>query len=298
MKLLYFIEALFGPALLEEQGEIGRRQSEALATLRKSCAGRFWGLQAGSISDKVVRDPPKEMFENITSAELEKQYKDLRAWLHATSSEFYGCEFFRAEQYAVRKLSADGSPLGNSFMITPEMLVETSQWGRIIAKVGASVTAKKHGRCEVVHVWRKPDAEKLYSFVMSTPYCEIATRKIWHITMAYHYAVQVSLESQTLAEHVNSVLAHVQSRTGHQLGTKQLVYATKLRATGLRGLGGEDNFITMALNYHFGGDSPTKWHFTRDQKRKRSLVDKVAERERIKREVRQQTVDASIRTTN
>ena len=111
--------------------------------------------------------------------------------------------------------------------------------------------------------------QRFYSFVMSTPLAEIRCRGVWHVVIAWHYFVHVSASSESLAESVGSVLAFMRrSNNNGKLSVKQIVWATQVRALGLRGMGGEEGILTMALNHHFKCNAPSGWHFQARRKRK------------------------------
>ena len=81
--------------------------------------------------------------------------------------------------------------------------------------------------------------------------------------------MHVSTSSESLAESVGSILAFMQrSITNCKLSVKNIAWATQVRALGLRGMGGEEAILTMALNHHFKCDSSSGWHFTARRKRK------------------------------
>ena len=59
------------------------------------------------------------------------------------------------------------------------------------------------------------------------------------------------------------------SNTNGQLSVKNIVWPTQVRALGLRGMGGEDGILTMALNHHFKCKGPSGWHSHAHARRKR-----------------------------
>ena len=70
-----------------------------------------------------------------------------------------------------------------------------------------------------------------------------------------------------------------------QLSTKNIVWATQLKALGLHGMGGEEGFMAMALNFHFKCEGPAGWHFTCPSNGGSKSRSAVGDRQRIAREV-------------
>jgi hypothetical protein len=181
----------------------------------------------------------------------------------------FGHEFFKPVRFVLLRLSGE-SGIGVPFEESVSNIYEASRWPPSwVPPIGTKVSSKRYGRCIIKDVTLEPDMQRFYSFVMSTPLAEIRCRHIWHIVVAWHYFVHVSTSSESLAESVGSILAFMQrSNTNCKQSVKNIVWATQVRALGLRGMGGEDAILTMALNHHFKCDSPSGWHFNARRKRK------------------------------
>ena len=96
---------------------------------------------------------------------------------------------------------------------------------------------------------------------MTTDLAEIRARDVWHIVVAWHFYVHTSVSSESLAEAAGSHFAVTRRRNINGiLSMKHIVWSSKLRALGLKGLG-EDGIMAHALNTHFQYSGPEGWHF-------------------------------------
>ncbi len=85
---------------------------------------------------------------------------------------------------------------------------------------------------------------------------------IWHIVAAWHFAVHASTSSESLAESVGPFLeVSRRHNLNGLLATKRVVWSSQLRAAGLRGFGGEEALLSLALIFHFQSHGPEGWHF-------------------------------------
>ena len=100
---------------------------------------------------------------------------------------------------------------------------------------------------------------KLYSYVQSTPLCEIRARKIWHIVICWQYLVHVAVSTESLAETVGSFLSQI-DKSQPNLSITSIAWGAQLKALGIHGTGGEEGFHSMALNSHFACQGPEGWH--------------------------------------
>ena len=97
---------------------------------------------------------------------------------------------------------------------------------------------------------------------MSSSLGEIRARVVWHIVFAWHFCVHASTSSESLAESVGSFLSSLRRQNvSHSLGTKRIAWGAQLKSAGLKGTGGEDGIMAMALNVHFDTQGPEGWHF-------------------------------------
>ena len=103
---------------------------------------------------------------------------------------------------------------------------------------------------------------RFYQHIMTTELAEIRCRDVWYIVMAWHFYVHTSVSSESLAEAVGSYFAVTRRRNINGiLSMKHIVWSSKLRAIGLKGLGGEDGIMAYGLNTHFQCSGPEGWHF-------------------------------------
>ena len=69
---------------------------------------------------------------------------------------------------------------------------------------------------------------------------------------------------ESLVECVGSLLQYIRSKHDRGgLSTKRIAWSAQVKAAGLRGIGGEDGIMAMALNVHFDCCGPDTWHFVR-----------------------------------
>ena len=259
----------------------------ALSAFGDTCAGRFWALPQDQRTPihNCVRHPPPEIHRRPSPEDLRSQYVRLRSWLHHIQEQPYGHEFFHTTQYTLRGLNRQGSPTGAPFQVSSKALVESGAWGyRYTPRAGTRVSTKQHGPCVLVSSTKVPDMSRFYSFVMATSLAEIRARDIWHIVVAWHYFTHVSTSSESLAESVGSILQYFRRyNINGCLGTKRIVWAAQLKAAGLRGMGGEEAILSMALNHHFKSAGPEGWHFVAARTQRSAIGDY---RQHIRREVR------------
>jgi hypothetical protein len=175
----------------------------------------------------------------------------------------YGHEFSEPHSFTIRRVGVDDEPFGDPFEVTHRDIVEASRWPhRFVPRLPVTVLLRSHGKCLLEAVSRRPDMTRVYSHVLSTPLNEIRCRGIWHIVAAWHFAVHASTSSESLAESVGSFLeVSRRHNLNGLLATKRVVWSSQLRAAGLRGFGGEEALLSLALNFHFQSHGPEGWHF-------------------------------------
>ena len=107
---------------------------------------------------------------------------------------------------------------------------------------------------------------RFYQHVLSSSLQEIRCRGVWHAVFAWHFYMHASTSSESLAETVGSFLQSIRCHNvSRNTSTKRIVWASQLKAAGLKGIGGEDGIMAMALNVHFDCNGPEGWHFTYKQ---------------------------------
>ncbi len=238
---------------------------QPLAALHQQCSQRVWGLNRDKLSydiNSVMRDPPNELFSDITTDDLAQEYSRLRMWLQSLKDTPYGHEFYVPTSFLVKVVGVDGEPVGQPFHLPPDH-IDASRWPhRHVPRLPTMATARKYGAVQILQVERKPDIMKFYQYTMSTCLREIRCRGIWHIVMGWHVYVHVAMSSESLAESVGSMLGATRRHniTGN-MAMKHLVWSSQLKAIGLEGFGGEEGIMAYALNTHFQCDSPEGWHF-------------------------------------
>ena len=273
---------LFGSDAVTQDHNMERLRP-ALLAVQKACTGRLWGVAFGTDGQTTLAslgslrhnglpsaaEKVPEMKQSVSTAELGEQYVILRLWLRTFKGLAFGHEFFKPDRIVLQRLSGS-SGSGPCFEEAVQNIREASRWPpSYVPPVGAKVSSKRHGVCTIQQVVLKPDMQRFYSYVMSTPIAEIRCRGIWHIVVAWHYFVHVSTSSESLAESVGSILAFMRrSNVNAKLSTKRIVWATQIRTLGLRGMGGEEGILSMALNHHFKCDGPRGWHFSAHRKTK------------------------------
>ena len=90
-------------------------------------------------------------------------------------------------------------------------------------------------------------------------FCEIRARRVWHIVLWWRFTVHAAVSTESLAETVGSFLAQI-NRSQANLSVRRIALAAQWKALGIRGAGGEEGFLSMALNNHFVCQSPEGWH--------------------------------------
>ena len=109
---------------------------------------------------------------------------------------------------------------------------------------------------------KAPDMDRFYSYAQSASLQEVRARRVWHCVVAYQVYTHASITSQSLAECVGSFLQILKRRDiNDRRATKAIVWGTQLKAIGLKGMGGEEGLLSMALNVHFDAKGPEGWHF-------------------------------------
>ena len=256
------LEMLFGRYLVTGGNEGVIQHSFEL--LRRKCVGRFWELSAHGDTPWHKAMPkqelPQEMLEDISVAALAGQYTRLQSWMECVAKQHGWHDFFILEHVVVVRRNAQGC----SFHVSVKDLRESSKWpSKYVPAIGSTVHSIKHGACTVVAVKKKPDMTRFYQHVMSSSLVEIRCRQVWHIVFAWHLYVHLSTSSESLAESVGSVLEYIRTRHNRGgVGTKRIAWTGQLKAAGLKGTGGEDGIMAMALNFHFKCHGPEGWHFS------------------------------------
>lgn len=261
-RFLTHAEQIFGERILQHEHEAVDSMRPHLEVMLKTCAGRFWGLpnDGNTIYHKTQPGTslPPEIYQSIDLASFCAQYARLRFWLNSLENAPWGHEFYELHSCTVKAVSS-----AHEFTVSLREIHDASQWPpRFFPKSGTHVHVRKHGRCIFMRANRSPDLMRFYKHVLSAPISEIRSRTIWHIAFAWHFYVHVSTSSESLAECVGSFLQTLRRQNVTcQLSTKRIAWATQLKAAGLRGLGGEEGILSMALNVHFNSQDPSGWHF-------------------------------------
>jgi hypothetical protein len=270
---------LFGSDIICKDHSVDQLRP-SLVAVDDACKGRLWGVSRSDddvLADLVhlrcyavgqgqplAADVLPEMAKRVTMSELSEEYCSFRSWLRTFKTLPFGHEFFKPGRVILQRVSMhSGLVVGPCFEEAISNIREASRWPpRYVPPVGTKVASKHHGTCVIQHVSLEPDMQRHYEFAMSTPLEEIRCRKIWHMVVAWHYYVHVSTSSESLAESVGSMLSFMRRANNNgKLSVKHIVWAAQLRALGLRGTGGEDGILTMALNHHFKCTGPSGWHF-------------------------------------
>ncbi len=310
-RFLLHVDQVFGPALLAESPACLWQQEaentairESLAAIQKHMDGVLWGLPLGGLPTSVLHAPPPELFMDLTLQELVEEYGRFRQWVRRILEAPFAFEFYNVQAYMLEKAPLDSthghelakfhtSTSGVAFQVRPSDVREACRWQRYIPRPGTLVTSKVHGRCRFLKAIRTPDMSKLYAYVMTAHIGEIRSIGIWHIVAALHRCAHISIQSESLAETVGSLLRLATAQTtakgngGSRAAVEKIVRSTQLRCAGIRGLGGEEGILATALNHHFGGHGPADWHFCVNQGEwKRSSGSTVEKRVLLRRQVR------------
>ena len=261
-------DALFGSSLVHGCGNEEYIKS-CLAAMREACAGRFWQLPRNeqTLWHKAMprQQPPREIHDHISLEALALQYARLRAWMQEVSQTQGWHEFYEVQSITLQKKGAPSK--APCFECSLKDVREASQWPRrYVPGIGTCVRSYTHGLCIIVEVNRSPDMTRFYQHVMSSSLQEIRCRGVWHAVFAWHFYMHASTSSESLAETVGSFLQSIRCHNvSRNTSTKRIVWASQLKAAGLKGIGGEDGIMAMALNVHFDCNGPEGWHFTYKQ---------------------------------
>jgi hypothetical protein len=203
--------------------------------------------------------PPSEIYEATSVKALALQYQSLSSWLRSVEHMPFGNEIFVLQSLTLCKMHGDET----CFQATLKDIRDASRWPpRYIPRVGTHISSLRHGLCVVRDVQKKTDMTRFYKYVMSSSLGEIRARAVWHIVFAWHFCVHASTSSESLAESVGSFLSSLRRQNvSHSLGTKRIAWGAQLKSAGLKGTGGEDGIMAMALNVHFDTQGPEGWHF-------------------------------------
>ena len=184
----------------------------------------------------------------------------MQQWLRSLKHEPYGFQFFEILDCTVQRLNEQNEIFGDLLVIKRLEIIGASHWQhRWHPRPNTVVETVLYGRCLFMSARTTPDMMKLYSYVQSTPLCEIRARKVWHVVLAWQYAVHVAVSTESLAETVGSFLGNIDGSNAN-LSVRSIAWGAQLKAAGIRGTGGEEGFLSMALNNHFAAQSPEGWH--------------------------------------
>ncbi len=275
------VESVFGPRILDDDDTRPQSVKNGLRLLHEQCRHRFWEVANVDRYDKVAQDLPWEMSRTCTLQELEHEREYLRQWLRSLKTEPHGFEFFEVHDCTVQRVDDDNCRIGKPFVVKQADIVGASHWQhRWLPRPNTIIECFAGGRCVFLSARRSPDMMKMYSYVMTTSISEIRARKVWHIVVGWHYYMHVSVSTESLAETVGSFLVALEHSRINQ-SVRRLAWGTQLKALGIKGTGSEDGFLSMALNQHFGCQSPEGWHI-------RTRADKASHWRQadLKREVR------------
>jgi hypothetical protein len=261
---LMALDSLFGPDLVGEVCEPLTESTRAsLRMLFKRCSGRFWGLPLGALSKNVASAPPSEVYQEISFEEFCGQYRTLAMWLRRVLRVHENRRAFEhIKQYIVEPLLKPVSQKSSQVRVSPDDIRMPAQ--NSAPEPGTEVLSRTIGRCRVIKIIARPNMTELYALAMRTDLGEIRWRGVWNVVVGWQYYMHLSTSSESLAESVGSVLAFlVKQNSNQQLSLKDIVLTAQLRAAGIKGMGGEDGIMAMALNTHFGCSGPEFWHFTK-----------------------------------
>ena len=191
---------------------------------------------------------------------MHREYKSLQQWLRSLKFEPYGFTFFEILDCTVQRLNEQNETFGEPLTIKKIEIIGASHWQpRWHPRPNTIVETVLQGRCLFISARTSPDMMKLYSYVQSTPLCEIRARKIWHIVICWQYLVHVAVSTESLAETVGSFLSQI-DKSQPNLSITSIAWGAQLKALGIHGTGGEEGFHSMALNSHFACQGPEGWH--------------------------------------
>ena len=272
-KIITRVGALFGSEFFLDSPLEDLRQP--LAALHQQCSKRIWGLHKDELSydiHQVMRDPPEELFADISVDCLLPQYSRLRSWLQSIEKAPYGHELFKPMSFLVQVVNPRGARTNLPFRISADK-IDTSRWPyRYIPRLPTTASTKKYGMVTILQVQKEPDLFRFYQHIMSTSLDEIRCRGVWYIVLGWQFYVHTAVSSESLAEAVGSYLAVTrQHNINGTLSMKHLVWSSKLRAIGLTGFGGEEGVMALALNTHFQCDGPEGWHFIAKRRKHKTL---------------------------
>ena len=114
---------------------------------------------------------------------------------------------------------------------------------------------------KIVVVRKDAQLTRLYRHLMETPLAEVRSVGMWHVLRVLRRVTHMCVASESLAEHVGSVPCWMEARQGPRTVLGRTLWGAAVRMAGLRGAGGEDGILSVALNAHFQVDGPAGWHF-------------------------------------
>ena len=240
-------------------------------------SGKLWPLTEDDIANSM-RDVPLEALCDLSCDEFFAEYHRLRCWLGAMRTSVFGREVLSLSRRRVAKQgcasglwqNGQGCASGlwqNGFWVDVASVLEATDHTYIPA-TGASVHVKGQGSCTVLEVETRVCNTRLHRFIMSTRYEGIHALQVWHVVRAYHRCTLPAVPSESIAECVGSVLADAAGRgSGRPRDVTPFIQATTVRLSGLRGHGDEEGiFLSDAVNTHFNGEGPERWHVRRQRR--------------------------------
>ncbi len=155
-------------------------------------------------------------------------------------------------------------PLGDPFFTSAQDITDASRWPRgTLRRQEHELHQDSLGRARYLESTGSPAFTLSKKHTTSTTIEEIRHRVVWHLVVAWYLYTHVATSSESLAESVGSFLRALTNRNSSgRLHRKRMVWGAQLKAAGLRGLGGEEGVLAMALNTHFKSQGPEGWRFS------------------------------------
>lgn len=152
--------------------------------------------------------------------EFVEQYRRFRWWLQHVAQSRCGRKFYTFVRASLRVAGAGFgdhpvSAIGDhATPASSESLTSASgdHWATVeaireatdhtlIPRLGAFVTTRANGRCQVVEVETRVCNTSSLRFVMPTPLADIQSRKVWHVCHAYQSGVSLVVSLSPPGKH-------------------------------------------------------------------------------------------------
>ena len=174
-KFLDQVSVAFGGEALFEGAGPSKTSIACAAEVCQAVQASLWNLP--QIPNRVLIDPPQELFTPCSTEEFVNEYIHFCEWVRSFRDLPYGCEFHIVSGYVVQRVGKDNNPVGSTFFCSRVSVLEATTWGgnplSFMPRVGRIVTSVHHGRCRVLEVKWSANTNRIYQHVMTTELAEV-----------------------------------------------------------------------------------------------------------------------------